>query len=139
MNRRRVVHGVLILTACSFSVLLVGCILGALVVWEISPEHSTPTSSQDIERLRQLLNTLGYVKDGEDLRSGSSGEFFSLPASPRFDVALLPEANGTIRLKFVEFGDKKLSSMGRQQVVLIADGLKKEFGRERVVLLRGPD
>jgi len=139
MDRRRVVRGAFTFVVCALLLPLSGCVPGAIVEWTIAPEHGVSASGQDIERLRRLLNTLGYVKADEDSRSGLGAEFFSFATSQRFNVALLPDANGAIRLKLVEHGEKQLSSMGRRQMTLIADGLEIEFGRNRVVLTQSPD
>lgn len=67
-----------------------------------------------------------------------NAEFFSFATSDRLNIALLPEESGAIRVKLVEHGAKELSSTGRKQVALIADGLEKEFGRERITLTQSP-
>jgi len=125
-----------------------GCVPSVAVEWTVLPKQGTTDSEQDIERLRQLLNALGYVKEGEERRpsgplvrySGLVVESFSFPMSRgRINVKLAQEASGTTYLMLAEGGERQFSSMGRQQVTLIAEGLEKEFGHDRVVLTHSPD
>jgi hypothetical protein len=138
MDRRHIVRGTIVFALCTLLLPLGGCVPGAIVEWTIAPDHMVPAPAQDLERLRRLLGTLGYVKADAGSRSELGAEFFSFAASQRFDVALLPDKNGAIRLKLVEHGEKKLSSIGRQQAALIADGLGAEFGYDRVLQTQGP-
>lgn len=139
MDRRRVVRGMFAFAVCALLLPLSGCVPGAIIEWAITPDHRMLASGQDIERLRQLLSTLGYVKADSGSRSKLNAEFFSFATSQRINVALLPDSNGAIRLKLVEHGEKQLSSMGRQQVALITDGLERAFGHDRIVLTQSPD
>lgn len=142
MNRRHFLLRVA-LSSCAIGLILsiAGCVPGAVVEWTIAPtpEGGTP-SGQDNEHLRRLLIALGYVKadSGSRTEAMPNAEFFSFTKSQRFNVALLPDVSGTIRVKFVEHGEKQLSPAGRQQVALIAQGLEKEFGKSRITLTHGP-
>jgi len=143
MDRRCVVRGAFAFVVCALSLPASGFVPLVLVKWAVLPKQGASDSKQDIERLRQLLNTLGYVKGGEErLPSGLFRkhplvvETFSFSMSGGWiSVKLAQEASGTIYLWFVE--RVELSSMGRQQVTFIAEGLEKEFGHDRVVLTSG--
>lgn len=138
MDRRHIVGGTIVFALCTLLLPLGGCVAGATVEWTISPGHGAPAPGQDIERLRGLLVALGYVKADAGSRSELGAEFFSFAASQRFDVALLPDKNGAIRLKLVEHGERKLSSIGRQQAALIVDVLAAELGADRISQTLGP-
>lgn len=138
MDRRRVIRAVLSICAVSLFLALSGCVPGAIVEWTIAPNERSSASTQDLERLRQLLGALGYVKGGAGSSSMPNAEFFSSSASDRFNIALLPEGNGAIRVKLIEHGAKELSSIGRQQMALVAETLDKEFGRARITLTQRP-
>lgn len=139
MDRRYIIRGIPAFIVSGLLWSLSGCVPGVIVEWTIVPEHGVSAFGQEIERLRRLIIALGYVAAGRDSRSGLGAEFFSLASSQRYDVALLPDTNGAIRIKLVEHGERQLSSMGRRQMTLISDALETEFGRDRVMLTQSPD
>ena len=103
---------------------------GAIVEWTIVANPGGDSSTMhDVERLRRLLIALGYTADlGTRMEAIPNAEFFSFTKSQRYSLALFWDARGDIRVKFVEHGEKRLSSSGRQHAALIAYSLQKEFG-----------
>lgn len=133
VNRRNFGWSAGAFALCFLLLPLGGCTPGSTVVWNVLPAPGAPTIARDMNHLRGIVVELGYVKAEAVSGSKIEGEFFYFEREQRLNVALLPQKTGIIRFILTEIGGKRMSILGLQQAALIADGLVREFGRDRVL------
>ena len=118
-----------------------GCVPVVHVIWTVLPQSSSVADSRsDLEAVRLLVNSLGYVEvDGRLSTDLPTGEYYALPPSGRMMVRVtLDGPNRQIQIVFSEPAERELSSTGQEQANQISQRLIEQFGSARVLLVKVP-
>jgi hypothetical protein len=137
MRRKNFNPVLMCLTVIFLGGMLVGCVPGAIVEWEILPTSNSRELTEEIKQVREVLLNIGYsrLESGTDGKDMPQMEFFVSAKSQRWNIAIW-QLQGLISVKFSEGGVKTLSSEGKQEVELIRSKFEDEFGKNHNIKMK---